>query len=407
MQSLPPGASHGVELPPRRRIGGWLPSDHSQIQEYVRKKVAQTKASPATLVPPVQRFSDIIHGDRMLLTQARLMLVEIRDLDTLLQAINAIVQEAPAFVGKADHWLPINALLDWPMGTKSGMAFFWNPVVNTALREILNYWAKYLASPASTYTLTTDDDGWFGPTALQYMPNFTETFVCDPTKPAWGFESFDAFLTRLFKPGVRPVQAANDPNIIISACESQVDRISSNVQRVADFDLKGQPYSLEDMLDNDPSVSKFVDGSVYQAFLSALKYHRWHAPVDGTVVSTKLVPGTYYLESPFEGFPNPDPSAQSRSQPFITSVATRALIFIQADNPAIGLMCFVAVGMADVSSCEIEVTPNQKITKGQELGMFHYGGSTHCLVFGPQVKLNWSVAVGDDVELSSPIAAVK
>ena len=23
------------------------------------------------------------------------------------------------------------------------------------------------------------------------------------------------------------------------------------------------------------------------------------------------------------------------------------------------------------------------------MGMFHFGGSTHCLVFGPQVKLNW------------------
>ncbi|KAG8909797.1 hypothetical protein FRC00_009418, partial [Tulasnella sp. 408] len=374
------------------------------------KKVAQVIESPAKLVAPVQQLSDIIYGDPVLLLQAKAMLVEIRDLDTLLQAINAIVQEAPAFVGAEDQYelvgFPINAILDWPMGTKSGMVFFWNPVVNATLKQVLNYWSTFLASPASTSTLTTNSDGWFGPAATSLMPNFAETFICDPTKPAYGFASFDAFFTRLFRPGLRPVPTPDDPNVIISACESQVDQIVSNVQLVADFNLKGQPYSLENMLDGDPSVSQFVGGTVYQAFLSALKYHRWHSPVDGTVVSTKLVPGTYYLESPFEGFPNPDPAATNNSQPFITSVAARALIFIKADNPAIGLMCFVAVGMAEVSSCQIEVVPNQKITKGQEIGMFHFGGSTHCLVFRPQVKLNFSVAANDNVDLSSQIATV-
>ncbi|EAR55358.1 phosphatidylserine decarboxylase precursor [Photobacterium sp. SKA34] len=50
-------------------------------------------------------------------------------------------------------------------------------------------------------------------------------------------------------------------------------------------------------------------------------------------------------------------------------------------------MCFIAVGMAEVSSCEITVKEGQHLDKGDELGMFHFGGSTHCLVFGPDVKL--------------------
>ncbi len=44
------------------------------------------------------------------------------------------------------------------------------------------------------------------------------------------------------------------------------------------------------------------------------------------------------------GFPNPDPDAPNISQGLITALATRALIFIQADNLNIGLMCFIAVG---------------------------------------------------------------
>ena len=45
--------------------------------------------------------------------------------------------------------------------------------------------------------------------------------------------------------------------------------------------------------------------------------------------------GTYYSETLSEGF---DPSGPNESQGYITEVATRALIFIEADNPKIGLM---------------------------------------------------------------------
>ena len=56
-------------------------------------------------------------------------------------------------------------------------------------------------------------------------------------------------------------------------------------------------------------------------------------------------------------------------------------IYIQAKDPNIGLMCFMAVGMAEVSSCEAVVVAGQDIEKGETIGMFHYGGSTHCLIF--------------------------
>ena len=45
--------------------------------------------------------------------------------------------------------------------------------------------------------------------------------------------------------------------------------------------------------------------------------------------------------------------------------------------------------MAEVSSCEITVTPGQHVDKGDQLGMFHFGGSTHCLVFRPGVNLQF------------------
>jgi phosphatidylserine decarboxylase len=108
------------------------------------------------------------------------------------------------------------------------------------------------------------------------------------------------------------------------------------------------------------------------------------------------------------GFPNPDPAAPNDSQSFITAIATRALVFIQADNPDIGLMSFVAVGMAEVSTCEITVEPGQHIEKGEEMGMFHFGGSTHCLIFRPETKVtfNTNATIHSDVALHAPIAVI-
>lgn len=132
------------------------------------------------------------------------------------------------------------------------------------------------------------------------------------------------------------------------------------------FWIKGQPYSLLDLLHNDPWTSKFEGGTIYQAFLSALSYHRWNSPVSGKIVKAYHINGSYYGEALSQGFENPNgaaPVAANDSQAFLTSTATRAVIFIQADNPKIGLMCFVAVGMGDVSNNEITVRIGQHVKK--------------------------------------------
>ncbi|KAK3326076.1 hypothetical protein B0H66DRAFT_600211 [Apodospora peruviana] len=55
----------------------------------------------------------------------------------------------------------------------------------------------------------------------------------------------------------------------------------------------------------------------------------------------------------------------------------------------IGLVCFIAIGMTDTSGCEMIVQPGQHVDKGEKMGIFHFGGSSDCLVFGLQAKLLW------------------
>ena len=55
------------------------------------------------------------------------------------------------------------------------------------------------------------------------------------------------------------------------------------------------------MLDNDSFTPQFINGTIYQAFLNSYSIHRWHSPVSGTVVSTKIIEGIYYSETLAEG----------------------------------------------------------------------------------------------------------
>ena len=180
----------------------------------------------------------------------------------------------------------------------------------------------------------------------------------------------------------------DDDAVIANACESAPYRIKRDVQLVDRFWIKAQPYSLQHMLAMDPLAGLFAGGTVYQAFLSALSYHRWHSPVSGRIVKTRLIDGSYYAEALSEGY---DPAGPNDSQGYITQVASRALIFIEADNPDIGLMAVMFVGMAEVSSTEITVFEGQHVKKGDQLGMFHFGGSTHCLIFRPGVNLQFDM----------------
>ncbi|MBL4615473.1 MAG: phosphatidylserine decarboxylase family protein [Magnetovibrio sp.] len=387
------------------RVGAWLPSDQNFLDDWLKKLIAEAeKLAEEAFHPVIKNFQKFIENDAtayMLFTQMFDQVPrsapynksptgkpQVRNYMQMLFLFNYIMTQAPKYNDTGLVGFPINAILDWSMATEGGFAAFLNEDINAQFKLMLNEWAVYLSSAESCDVLNSSPGGWFSPAALSQMPNFVEDFKCDPKLPHYGFTSWDDFFTREFRDGVRPIADPHDDNIIVNACESAPYKIARDVKTRDTFWIKGQPYSLQHMLDNDEYVPHFENGTVYQAFLSALKYHRWHSPVAGRVVKTKIIDGTYYSETPYEGV---DDAGPNESQGYITEVATRAIIYIQADNPAIGLMCFMAIGMAEVSTCDIRVYEGQRITKGQQLGMFHFGGSTHCLIFAHDVKLKFDL----------------
>lgn len=309
----------------------------------------------------------------------------------------------------------------------SGHAAFLDPDVNKMLKKVLNEWGRYLKTPDSAKVLGDHSAGWFSETGVKDMMEvanaplktdhkFEDFFVCpDPSAKYKGFKSWDDFFTRQVNEKARPIASPDDDSVINNCCESKVFNVARDVKLRDKFYVKGQPYSIVDMLAHDPLASQFAGGTVYQAFLSALSYHRWHSPVNGTIKKCFVQDGTYFSEPLFEGVGDPTNGGQidakgiSVCQGYLTALATRAIIFIEADNPAIGLMAFIGIGMDEVSTCDITVKEGQRVKKGEQTGMFHFGGSSHVLLFRKGVKVDGFPQPGraENVPVRSQLAVVK
>ena len=433
------------------KLGHWLPEDHQLTRKWLDNLIKHVDSlGEQDLKHELREFQELIESDVTLKILAALMFTEVpekwpynrdplmqpqvRDYHHMLQLLNHIMDSAPQWSCFADKvgliGFPINAILDWPMCTSSGNALFLRPDVNEQWRKILSKWAVFMGTPSSAKVLSKDG-GWLSNVALKELATkgnngetdytFDQLYICDKNAKYFGYKSWDDFFIREFHPNVRPLggeistQSTEhekpqvglpiggpliDPEagaLIYNACESTPVylRRHHEVNENTEFWLKGQPYSLADMLNNDPFTPDFVHGTVYQAFLSALSYHRWHSPISGTIKRAFNVPGTYYSANYFEGFANPkdkggpDSVAPNNSQAYITQVAARAVIFIEADDKDIGLMCFIAIGMCEVSSNQITVAEGQHVDAGEQIGMFHFGGSTHCLLFRKGVDVDF------------------
>lgn len=169
-------------------------------------------------------------------------------------------------------------------------------------------------------------------------------------------------------------------------------KVAIETKRTDRFWVKGQPYSIEHMLAGDTLFHLFVGGTVFQSFLDGRNYHRFWSPVAGSVKKIVHVQGLMFSNAESAGV---DMTAGTYSQAYMTSVNTRALVFLESNDPAIGIVCLMAVGISEVSSISISVQVGQSLAKGDEIGHFSYGGSSICLLFRPGVIRDFTIDVCD------------
>lgn len=371
------------------RRAGYLPADRAAITpaNQALKAATASTAATATIHPSVIAFERLLEEDgvvRMLVTQ---MIEEVpeahRTVDNvpeLLAQLNHIITLAPEWEDDPAkrRFFPMSVLFTYMMMTPSGEAVFRNRRLNDALRGILGEWCAYLDSAASTHVLNRGPHGWLSPGAWAY--NELDQFILpDPDAPDGGFNSFNSYFHREIKPSKRPIVRPHDPKIVVSPNDGSIYRVARDVALETTFWIKAQPYSLQDMLAGSAYAASFAGGDVLQSYLSGADYHRWHAPVAGTVLGAERVEGLMFSNLASEG----NDIKGTGSQGYYTSVNTRGLCYIKADHEPLGIVCVMPVGITEISSIRHTVAAGEHVTKGQEIGRFSYGGSSLATLFQP------------------------
>ena len=354
----------------------------------------------------------------------------------MIELIDNVIRNPPVY---RDYYggapgLSFNNILGGVIVTRSGFNAFCNDDLNRVLQKILSDWCDYLSGPDSAKTLIGKE--WLSIESITILSKylrgfnprkpyeaFKHTYVIDDTADHWGFESWNDFFARDFaSPEIfnyyRPMPPNPNDDDIISTADSRVYTVATNVSELDTFWLKGHRYSLKHLfddikLDNEdkPFHKRYIGGTVYQAYLLPSDFHRWSMPFSGTVKKVVTIPGTYFaLSNALVDPAQPDEFASLvEGLPFLTIVSARKIAIIEADNKKLGTVCFIPVGLQEISTIlffnDLE-TKEKHLNRGEALGCFQYGGSTVCMVFEPRVNIKWAISQLEHVLIRSKIAEV-
>jgi phosphatidylserine decarboxylase len=223
------------------------------------------------------------------------------------------------------------------------------------------------------------------------------TFSLNPEYSVYQYQpgdwsTFNKFFARSVKPEYRPISPVNT---VASPCDAKFDGYwpiaGGNVN------LKGIDWSVKELLADSKYSDQFNEGIFMHSFLLPHNYHHVHAPVSGSVVERKIIPGNVYLEvdpdegnglKPIRRIPQGDDDVVALDNPGYQWNQVRALwVFDTTGNKDIdiGYVALFAVGMAQISSVNFSADGKGKekgtVRKGDDIAYLKYGGSDYILLF--------------------------
>lgn len=277
-------------------------------------------------------------------------------------------------------------LVDQPLEELEGLGYYYpslqyhEPIASWC-HTYAESWGSYLSTPESwseEYLELFRQDERFGLDAGWY-------------EDAGQWHSFnDFFARRLSDPAVRPIA---DCALVAPADSTpqgvwSIDENGELVQREG-VQIKSANFtSIRQLIGEDSAYADaFAGGTLTHTFLDVNDYHRYHFPIDGTVVEVCKIPGTnaaggvtvwdadtgrYVLEDTIPGW---------------QMIETRDCVILDTEY---GLVAILPIGMSQICSCNWEesVQVGAEVKRGAPMGYFLFGGSDIVMVFQRQVEFD-------------------
>ncbi len=189
-------------------------------------------------------------------------------------------------------------------------------------------------------------------------------------KSPFVFKSFNDFFYRALKPGARPIAEPADERLAVLPADGR-HLAFQNVDGAAGFYAKGQRFDLASFLGDAELARSFAGGSLLISRLCPVDYHRFHFPVGGTPGDTRLINGWLYSVSPI---------ALRRNLAYLWE-NKRAVTLV--DSPVFGRVAVCEIGATMVGSILQTYVNGRAVAKGDEKGLFKFGGSCVVTIFQP------------------------
>lgn len=179
--------------------------------------------------------------------------------------------------------------------------------------------------------------------------------------PKQRYFSFNDFFTRSILPEKRPVDM--QPEHLVAPCDSKLTVIP--LTEDASFSIKGVSYTAHSLLRSEELARQFSGGYLLLFRLTVDDYHHYIYPVDGDEGTAVVIPGVFHTVNPFAACQRPIYRENTRSYTCTQSACGTVL------QMEVGALM---VGKIRNHQC------SGPVHRGQEKGLFEFGGSTVVLM---------------------------
>mgnify|MGYP001190364346 CR=1 FL=1 len=228
------------------------------------------------------------------------------------------------------------------------------------------------------------------PASRALIPRFARAYgiaVEEAEKAIGEYATLNEFFTRRLKPGARPIDGT--PGVLVSPVDARITGMGP-VLRGTILNVKGQDYTIDELLGGSPRADVYRNGYAFVLYLSPSDYHRIHSPVDGVVVERAHLPGRVYPVNDFG-------LVHMRG---VLSRNERLITYIRHETGEIAL---VKVGALNVSGIRYADPAADRLTRGGELAWFEFGSTVVLLTEDGTFEPRGDLAVGAKVRMGEAL----
>ncbi|CAM3524419.1 archaetidylserine decarboxylase [Paenibacillus lupini] len=244
---------------------------------------------------------------------------------------------------------------------------------------------KWISKLTGRFAQSKASRGW--------IPRFANMYniqVDEAEKPLHEYSTLNEFFTRRLKPGSRVIHEET------TALVSPVDALITGAGPIKSgtiVNVKGQDYTIEELLNRSPRADHYLDGYYIVLYLSPTDYHRIHTPVDGRIVEREHVLGKVYPVNDFG----------LRRMRRVLSRNERLITYIKHAG---GETAVVKVGAMNVSSIRYCEPIHDNVKKGEELAYFEFGSTVVLLTEDDTFVPRQDLALGLKVRMGEKLGDI-